>query len=156
MYVKHPDGRTTWTRNGYMARSTEPMQRSGIEAKPYHPRATRKGIKDELDRLTSLIVRARDRRCVTCGTTEDLQCSHYFKRRFLATRWNLTNCNAQCAKENEEHNKSPFRYREYMVKTYGEEALDALFALRNSVWRPTDDELSYMLGQYRCMLKEMR
>jgi len=127
-----------------------------LKARPYRSLTTRKGIKDELDRVTSLLVRARDGRCVTCGTTEDLQCSHYFKRTFLATRWNLQNCNAQCARENEEHNKNPFRYRKYMVSRIGEDGLDALFKLRNSVWRPTDDELRALLDDYRRQLREMR
>jgi hypothetical protein len=127
---------------------------AGLRSKPYRPLSTRKGLKDELDRVTSLLVRARDGRCVTCGTTESLQCSHYFKRSFLATRWNLQNCNAQCAAHNELHNRVPWPYREYMVKRIGEQGLDELFALRNSVWRPSDDELRALLGDLRQQLKK--
>lgn len=130
-------------------------KRNYAKAKKPEP-GSRRALKAELDTLTSLIVRARDGRCVTCGTTESLECSHYFKRRFLATRWNLQNCNAQCAHENEEHNSSPFRYRAYMVKLIGEDGLDELFALRNSVWRPSDEELRALRDSYRQMLREMR
>lgn len=91
----------------------------GMKAKPYRSLKTRRGVKDELDRVTSLLVRARDGCCVTCGTTEDLQCSHYLKRTFLATRWNLTNCNAQCGTHNELHNRVPWPYRKYMVSMIG-------------------------------------
>jgi 5-methylcytosine-specific restriction endonuclease McrA len=126
-----------------------------------HPRrplqkSVRRKLKDELDRITSLLVRARDRRCVTCGTTENLECSHYFKRGYLATRWNLTNCNAQCSRENGIHNVNPFKYRAYMVKLIGEDGLDELFKLRNSVWRPTDDELRSLLESHRTLLRTMK
>jgi hypothetical protein len=128
----------------------------GLKAKPYRSIETRKGIKDALDVVTSLLVRARDGRCVTCGTTENLECSHYFKRRFLATRWDLRNCNAQCSTENQEHNVNPFRYRAYMVERIGEDGLDELFALRNSVWRPSDDELRELLEDYRGQLRTIK
>ena len=143
-----------------MSRGSQRLRESGnyggLKIKPYHSIKTRKGIKDELDRITSLLVRARDGRCVTCGTTEDLQCSHYFKRRFLATRWNLQNCNAQCAEHNELHNRVPWPYREYMVKRIGEDGLDELFKLRNSKWRPSDDELQALLDDLNRQLREIR
>ena len=150
-------------RKGFKARKS-PIGRSplpesrgyGMRRGGYRSLSTRKGLKDELDRVTSLLVRARDQRCVTCGTTEDLTCSHYFKRSFLATRWNLTNCNAQCAAHNELHNRVPWPYREYMVRLIGKEGLDELFKLRNSVWRPSDDELRALLDEYRRRLREMR
>jgi hypothetical protein len=85
-----------------------------------------------LDRLVSEIVRRRDGQCVTCKTRSGLTCSHYFKRGFLWTRWNLQNCNAQCADCNRTHNTNPFPYRAYMSKVYGEDVIEELFTLRNS------------------------
>jgi hypothetical protein len=142
------------SRRAYMKRGVAPRRNyGGLKAKPYRSLSKRAGIKAELDRLTSLIVRARDGRCVTCGTTDDLTCSHYFKRRFLATRFDLTNCNAQCSRCNDRHNQNPFPYRAYMVGLIGESGLDELFELRNSVWRPSDEELKTMRLQYQMMLK---
>lgn len=135
-----------------MARGKRTKRLGTARPKP----GSRRAIKAELDRLTSLIVRARDGRCVTCGTTEGLTCSHYFKRRFLATRWSLTNCHAQCAPCNERHNRIPWPFRAYMVKLIGEHGLDDLFALRNSAWRPSDEELKTLRCQYQMTLKTMR
>jgi hypothetical protein len=153
-------GETTIARTPFMrTKKVDDKKRrnyGGLKSKPYRSLKTRKGLKDALDVVTSLLVRARDGHCVTCGTTEDLQCSHYFKRTFLATRWNLTNCNAQCAKENEAHNRNPFKYRAYMMSMIGEDGLDELFKLRNSVWRPSDEDLRALLEDYRGQLRTIR
>jgi hypothetical protein len=150
---------TPLARTRFVRKKAEGKKRrnyTGLRSKPYRSLKTRLGVKDELDRVTSLLVRARDGCCVTCGTTEDLQCSHYFKRTFLATRWNLTNCNTQCGKHNELHNRVPWPYREYMVKLIGEDGLDDLFKLRNSVWRPTDEDLRALLDSHRALLRTMK
>lgn len=96
------------------------------------PEGTRARVKWELDREVSKKVRARDKKCVTCGTRRNLTCSHYFKRGFMNTRFDLRNCNAQCARCNKLHNRVPWPYRNYMEKKYGQAVIDELFALRNS------------------------
>ncbi|MHB8482793.1 MAG: hypothetical protein ACYDBV_08700 [Nitrospiria bacterium] len=65
-------------------------------------------MKKELDRLISLKVRYDGaweeggelvNRCYTCGTVKpvkQLQCSHFFSRRFLATRWDRRNLRIGC------------------------------------------------------------
>lgn len=58
---------------------------------------SRRWLVAELDRLTSLIVRRLDRRCVTCGEMRGLQRSHFYSRRHLAVRFDLRNCNVMCS-----------------------------------------------------------
>src|SRR5918998_2511344 len=80
---------------------------------------SRKWLIAELDRLTSLIVRKRDKRCVTCGSVQSLQCSHFYSRRYLSIRFDLRNCNAMCSACNRRHNRDRRPYETYMLETYG-------------------------------------
>ena len=58
----------------------------------------RKGIIKRLDDIHSKYIKARDKKCVTCGSTNYLQNSHRISRRHYSTRWCDINCNTQCAK----------------------------------------------------------
>lgn len=56
-----------------------------------------------LDKLTSCIVRNREKKCFTCGKRllfKDRQAGHYVPRVVLKTRWQLENVHVQCAKCN--------------------------------------------------------
>lgn len=123
----------------------------------YHSIETRKGLKDELDRVTSLIVRKRDGLCVTCGDArpDQLTCSHFYKRVWTNTRFDLRNCNTQCAPCNELHNTNVMPYTSWFIDNYSLDVMAELFELRNRRETPSTEDLKYMLGQYRCMLKEM-
>ncbi len=77
------------------------------------------GLTKKLDTVTSLIVRLRDKRCVVCGSTQDPQCGHYISRRFIATRWDTSNCHQQCAGCNILHNSNPVPYTMFIQNKYG-------------------------------------
>ncbi len=129
------------TRRGFMVRSPFVAKRQIF--------GSRKWLIAELDKLTSIIVRKRDRRCVTCGKWQGLQCSHYYPRRYLAIRFSLVNCNAMCARCNRNHNTDPLPYLAYMLETYGEKVISQLEVLKGSSGRVSDEELWDMLEQYR-------
>jgi hypothetical protein len=112
---------------------------------------SRKWLVAELDRLTSLIVRRRDGRCVTCGSAQGLQCSHFYSRRYLAIRFNLVNCNAMCSACNRRHNRDRKPYERYMRKAYGSGVMAELDGLRLSLEKVTDEELRVRLEEYRKM-----
>ena len=66
-------------------------------------------LKKELDKWFSLFIRLRRSNingtafCYTCNALKhfsNLQCGHFQSRRFLNTRWNEQNCEAQCVKCN--------------------------------------------------------
>ena len=113
---------------------------------------SRRWLVAELDRYTSLIVRGRDGRCVTCGSRQGLQCSHFYSRRYLAIRFDLRNCNAMCAGCNRTHNRDRRPYERYMLKTYGPAVVAELEGLRLSLVKVSDDELRKMLQQYKAMV----
>ena len=62
-----------------------------------------------------------------------LQCSHFFSRRYLRIRFDLRNCNAQCAGCNRRHNRDRGPYETYMVETYGPDVVTELDGLRGSL-----------------------
>ena len=118
----------------------------------YKPRSKRAGLKDELDRLTSLIVRKRDKACVLCGRTDDIQAGHLYSRRYLAIRWDLKNVNAQCSAHNILHNEHPHLYMDWFQRTFSEDALIELSERRWRAKRFTDEELKNMVCEYRKIL----
>jgi hypothetical protein len=103
----------------------------------------------ELDRLTSIIVRRRDRRCVTCGSRRNLHCSHFYSRRHLAVRFDLRNCHAMCADCNRRHNSDPAPYLAFMMDHYGPGVMAELSWLKSSLRKVADDELRRLLEEYK-------
>ncbi len=126
------------------------LSRSRFDRRPPE-RGSRRWLIAELDRLTSIIVRRRDRRCVTCGTSQGLQCSHFYSRRYLAIRFDLRNCNAMCGTCNRRHNHDPFPYMEFMQEKYGPDVVAELHELRMRRHKVTDEELMQNLNQYKAM-----
>lgn len=118
------------------------------------PRETgsRKWLVAELDKYTSIIVRRRDGKCVTCGSVQSLQCSHFYSRRHLSVRFDLRNCNAMCAACNRRHNRDRRPYERYMRKRYGAGVVAELDGLRMGLGKVTDEELGEMLKQYKAMV----
>jgi hypothetical protein len=126
------------------------MTRSPFEEKPLEV-GSRKWHIHQLDIHTSRIVRDRDRCCVTCGTWRNLQCSHFYSRRYLIIRFDLRNCNAMCGTCNKRHNHNPFPYLNFMHKKYGPDVVVELHELRMLIRKVTDEELVQLLNQYRAM-----
>ena len=94
---------------------------------------TRSQMIKELDKITSLRVRENaDWTCERCKTpykppTRGLQCSHYFSRRYIGTRFNLDNLMALCyfCHQLYETDKQG-EYTQKMKDRIGEQALDKL------------------------------
>ncbi|MET0465636.1 MAG: recombination protein NinG [Chitinophagaceae bacterium] len=126
------------------------MSRSRLVERPPEE-GSRKWLVEELDRLTSLIVRKRDKRCVTCGSVQSLQCSHFYSRRYLSIRFDLRNCNAMCAGCNRRHNRDRVPYEKYMLKTYGLGVIAELDGLRMGLEKETDEGLKELLKEYEIL-----
>jgi len=59
---------------------------------------TIKQLRKRLDVEFNAYIRERDGKCILCGSTKKLQCSHFYgKQARPATRWNVTNAYAMCA-----------------------------------------------------------
>lgn len=100
----------------------------------YKREITRKGLIRELDRLVGEIVKLRDKKCVCCGTKNNLTPGHLFTRQVYATRWNLQNVFAQCASCNFKHEHDSYPLTNYYLKTFGKRSYDNLhFLFSNKV-----------------------
>lgn len=112
-----------------LARKT-PLKRTAAPRKsPPKKRAPSiKTLREKADRLFSEYIRARDGRCITCSTTEALQCSHFYgKKARPAVRYDPMNAHAQCARCHLAHHKhDPGKYMDWMRQHYSEDELDAL------------------------------
>jgi hypothetical protein len=115
-------------------------------------RDSRRWLVAELDRLTSVLVRRRDCRCVTCGETRGLQCSHFYSRRHLVTRFDLRNCNAMCPECNRRHNSDRTPYLDFMLGRYGAAVVNELEGLRMSLRKVINEELLRLLEERKTML----
>lgn len=112
-----------------------------------------------VDALVSKIVRSRDKCCVTCGTTNDLTCSHWIPRRFVAVRFDLRNCNTQCGACNQAHSNDAIGtplgevYGTYMREHYGSGIMVEL--LRQKPRKLRRFEIERIHEELKAIAKEM-
>jgi 5-methylcytosine-specific restriction endonuclease McrA len=87
-----------------------------------------KTARDKADTAFSLYIRVRDGACVICGSTEALQCSHFYgKKARPAVRYHERNAHAMCARCHLRHHKhDPEIYADWMRKNYTPYELDEL------------------------------
>jgi len=102
----------------------------------------------EADRVFSLYIRNRDKRCVCCNATERLQCGHLIKRGRRSIRFHEKNCNCQCASCNVKHNYYPEFYTNWFIKKYGLCEYEALINQSKEVKKFTVSELQEIIKKY--------
>lgn len=112
-------------------REKKPKKGKPDKPKTVPAKTRRKRLVAKLDEITSLYVRARDGRCVQCGSTEHLTNGHLITRAHYALRWDVRpdgNCHGQCWPENSYHERNPHPFTSWYVKTFGAEAYQKLVA----------------------------
>ena len=114
-----------------------------------------KQLKATLDKVFSEYIRARDGRCFTCGSTENLQCGHLFSRVSLVTRWFEKNAHAQCNGCNLRHEYDFAVYEDAFINCYGQEEYDRLKALHYKSIKLSRAELIELIGIYQNKLEEL-
>ena len=93
------------------------------------PKTARQKIVDKLDKITSEIVRTRDRKCVVCGGKSKLGSGHVFSRKAYSTRWDITNdgnVHTQCWPCNFRHTRDQYPYFKWYRAKFGDDAFDGL------------------------------
>lgn len=118
-------------------------------------KSARRKLVEALDSIVSLIVRARDKQCVLCGTRERLTCGHLFSRTNHSTRWSLLNCHTQCVGCNMRHEHDPYPYTEWFRRKFGDEAYHALYQEFHKPVKFSDMELKAMLADYQKVYKRL-
>ena len=105
----------------------------------------KKTLTKRLDKAHSAFILRRDKRCVLCGSTNFLQCSHLLAGRRGSTRWDTTpdgNCHAMCVQcHHEHHNGRPDDYRAWYIDTFGNESYDVLVRRHHQIRTWTRDEM---------------
>ncbi len=83
-----------------------------------------------LEALHDFVIR-RDRACVTCGSTKDLQAGHFIQGRRHSLLFDHTNVHAQCEQCNMYHGGELIAYTRFMQDKYGNEYIDFLIRENN-------------------------
>lgn len=102
----------------------------------------------EADRVFSLWIRARDGKCVICGTTERLQNSHLIRRGKKSVRFDEKNCNTNCATHNYLHNIYPEVYTQWFIKRYGVSEYEKLIKKSQEVKQFKTSDLEELIKKY--------
>lgn len=108
----------------------------------------------QCDKLISQYVRMRDKRCVVCGSTQNLQCGHLITRRSQSVRFDLRNCNAQCRGCNLLHEYRPERYTQWFINHYGTEVYNELVHKSKEIKKLTIPELQELKSTLIKMLEQ--
>lgn len=80
-------------------------------------------LKKEADRVFSLWIRKRDKKCYTCLKGKAEQCGHYISRSYLYLRYDERNCHGQCVGCNIFRNGNLTVYAIRLVNQYGNKVL---------------------------------
>jgi hypothetical protein len=75
------------------------------------------------DNAFAKYIRAKEKYCIICGSSENIQCSHYYvKKAHKSVRWDERNAHAMCASCHYRHHKiGEQEYAEWMIKNLKEE-----------------------------------
>lgn len=119
-------------------------------------RASRKTLVRKLDSLVSEIVRLRDKKCIQCGTTQNLTCGHLFSRVAYSTRWDLGNCYAQCLSHNMRHEYDPYAMTQAIVALKGQSYVDELYKTWHTPVILKDFQLKEMVKQFEVILSSLK
>lgn len=96
-------------------------------------------------------VRERDKRCVTCGSTNGLQAGHFWHN---CLDFDEININAQCSQCNHYMSGNLAPYSVYLIRKYGKEAFEELekrhwLALRGEI--RTEKDYLDIIDKYKLL-----
>lgn len=144
-----------------MLRRTNYQQRqSSFRKKPTRPMSDRY-LREELDAITSKIVRLQESVCfiIGCHKTFGLECGHLLERRHVWTRWDTApngNCHAQCPLHNQQHERDSSLYRESYIQRFGQQAYDDLVFRSRSKQKMGRIELEALLVEKEAQLAKLK
>lgn len=117
-----------------------------------------------LDAVFSKYIRLRDAddngicRCITCGTPhnwKNIQNGHHFKRQYMSVRFHEMNCNSQCVKCNWLGQGEDVKYREALIKKYGQGEYDKLLWTKHQPKKWSRGELEILIEHYKKQVDEL-
>ncbi len=115
----------------------------------------RKKLVKKLDKVFSEYIRARDRKCICCGSTDNLQCGHLLSRVAYSTRWDEDNAHAQCRSCNLVHEYNPHIYIKAYIRIHGIDKYYELISKYSKTVKISNSELETMIEYYSNKLKSV-
>ena len=104
-------------------------------------------LKKKVDKVFSLWIRKRDKRCFTCGRPAS-QAGHFQSRRFSATRYDEINVQSQCIKCNIFCYGEQYIFGEKLNLVYGEGTAEKLRKKAQKLHQFTVKELDGIIEKY--------
>ena len=114
-----------------------------------------KKLINKLDKVFSKYIRARDKRCVTCGRVDDLQCGHLFTRSSMATRWDEMNAYCQCAICNSIHEHNPKQLMEYAITKHGKMKIEEMMQRHKKSKKMNEGDIILLIEKYDKLRKKI-
>lgn len=105
-------------------------------------------LKKEADRVFSLFIRNRDKRCVLCGSDKQLQNGHFVSRGINILRYDTRNCNTCCAVCNIWKNGNMVEYSAFMRRKHGPDIIETLLKEKQKLHQFTRQELESVISKY--------
>jgi hypothetical protein len=143
--TKMPKGLNKY--HSYQCRDKAKRRRDRLKKKD-SPNAWKKKAWTEFSKW----IRARDKKCVTCGSTENLQAGHFIKASQCYNYFNFDeqNVHAQCTKCNVFLDGNYIEYTLFMQREYGLEVVDELKQrnLAHSTIKATKEGYQALLEKY--------
>lgn len=100
------------------------------------------------DKLFSVFVRNRDKKCVLCGKAINLTNGHLVKRGKKSVRWDEVNCNCLCMACNYRDNFDHDIYVSWFLREYGEAMYQDLVERSRGVFKPNREYLNGIISKY--------
>nr|WP_320058810.1 recombination protein NinG [uncultured Bacteroides sp.] len=124
-------------------------------------------LKAKLDKVFSMYIRMRDSKrfdfnqfcCISCGRIlpfEQADCGHYINRQHMSTRFDETNCNAQCRHCNRFQEGNMQGYRRGLIQKYGERKILLLEMKKKSICKYSDFEYEQLIKYYSALIEQMK
>ena len=122
-----------------------------------------KPLKKKLDTIFSRYIRLRDSRsgmgtCITCGRMnhwKKMDCGHYMKRQYLATRFDEKNCNIQCKHCNAFEQGANEKYKVAIDKKWGQGTSEMLEIKKHNRCKMTEFEYKILIDLYTKKVEEL-
>lgn len=133
--------------------------------KPKKRQTSKATLIKKLDKVFSQYIRLRDSdtngycRCISCGKIhywKEIQNGHYMSRRYLSTRFDEMNCNAQCVACNIFNQGNIQMYRQNLIKKISEKNVDYLeYKAKGVAVHYSAFELEQLIKYYTVLVKKL-
>ncbi|KGF32921.1 recombination protein NinG [Hoylesella buccalis] len=133
--------------------------------KPKKRLASKATLIKKLDKVFSQYIRLRDSdtngycRCISCCKIhywKEIQNGHYMSRRYLSTRFDEMNCNAQCVACNIFNQGNIQMYRQNLINKIGEKNVDYLeYKAKGVTVHYSTFELEQLIKYYTVLVKKL-